>query len=85
MLATPITSIHYPAPEPYEVYALQSQQLSQELYDDGMSDGVEGNCPQQRGSLDYLQGYADGCRIAFELFKALVAEFERETAWVDEF
>ncbi|MDX2231313.1 MAG: hypothetical protein NW220_16875 [Leptolyngbyaceae cyanobacterium bins.349] len=71
--------------EPSERYAVESQLLSQDLYDDGVTDGSDGTPPKHRGSLEYLQGYADGCRMAFERVNKLLAEFQAETAWVDEF
>ncbi|MDX2212593.1 MAG: hypothetical protein SFY66_04810 [Oculatellaceae cyanobacterium bins.114] len=71
--------------EPYERYAIESQQLAKEMYDDGVTDGTDGTPPKHRGSLEYLQGYADGCRIVLERVRKLLAEFEAETAWMDEF
>ena len=71
--------------DPADRFAVEFGLLRQDMYEAGVDDGLEGKPPTDRGCLEYLQGYVDGCRQALASFQHLVEQFRAETEWVDEF
>ncbi|MEX0270461.1 hypothetical protein AB3R30_15055 [Leptolyngbyaceae cyanobacterium UHCC 1019] len=58
--------------------------LEQGIYIDGEMDGYDGVKPKHLYTT-YLQAYIAGCRRKLEELQRQLAEFQQETAWLDEF
>jgi hypothetical protein len=58
--------------------------LEREIYIDAETDGYDGVKPKHDYPT-YLQAYIAGCRRKLQELQQQLAQFERETAWLDEF
>lgn len=58
--------------------------LEQEIYIDAETDGYDGVKPRHDYPT-YLKAYIAGCRRKLQELQQQLAQFEHETAWLDEF